>query len=119
MQNASDWLRDQIEEAGGQMAKTEVMLRAKSAGFSERTIYRARRLAGVEVKQSGFGPAKQSTWKLAEPSIVPIVPREPVGTDGTNGEVGTNGVPVDVGVASGTPVVTRLTLAASAPVVRQ
>ena len=41
MQNASDWLRDQIEEAGGQMAKTEVMLRAKSAGFSERTIYRA------------------------------------------------------------------------------
>ncbi len=91
VQNASDWLRDQIEEAGGQMAKTEVILRAKSAGYSERTIYRARRLAGVEVKQSGFGPAKQSTWELTVRPTVSIVPDKAVGT---NGNVGTHGEPV-------------------------
>ena len=87
LRDASDWLRARIEDAGGEMARRELLQEAEQAGFPERTIQRAKKRAGVITRQTGFGAAKQSTWMLAESPIVPIVPDEIVGTDGTNGHV--------------------------------
>lgn len=68
---AADWLRGRIADAGGEMDRRDVLADAKSAGFSERTIDRARPDAGVVVRQSGFGAEKRSLWRTAAGSIPP------------------------------------------------
>lgn len=92
-QGATEWLEATLRDAGGEMSKAEVIRRGIAAGFSERTLQRARGRIRATAEIDGFGADKRSTWKLpihaTEPSIVPIVPAEIGGTHGTNG--GTNG----------------------------
>jgi hypothetical protein len=93
---AADWLRATLAEAGGEMLKADVIKAAERAGYKERTMQRARATAGVLAEVSGFGAAKRSVWRLAGdtsvPPIVPIMPTQKVGTNGTN-----DGMSVDMG----------------------
>jgi len=86
-----EWLRDLLKDEGGQIDRRDVMKAAKAMGHKERTVHRARKKLGLEVRQTGFGRDKRSMWALvgshipANPaSIVPIVPGQKAGTDGTN-----------------------------------
>lgn len=50
--------------------KSETIKRqALSTGYSEKTIYRARNILGVEVKKVGFGEGQQWEWLLLEGRI--------------------------------------------------
>lgn len=80
---AADWLRARIEEAGGTMDRRDIMRDAKDAGFSERTIDRARTDLGITARSSGFGKEKRSLWQLID-NAGPISPT-----------LGANGVPAN------------------------
>lgn len=89
-QGATEWLRAILED--GELLKGEVMRRAREAGFSDRTIQRARERIGAVAEVTGFGAEKRSVWKLKAATIhatdapfVPIVPALESGTHGTNG----------------------------------
>jgi hypothetical protein len=86
---AAGWLRKRIADAGGEMDRQDVLSDAKSAGFAERTIDRARKEAGVVTEQTGFGETRRSTWRSAAEtnpaSIQPIPPTQKVGANGGNG----------------------------------
>ncbi len=86
---AADWLKATLAEAGGEMLKAEVIRAAERAGYKERTMHRARIVAGVRAVVSGFGAGKRSVWRLdgsaSVPPIMPIMPPQNVGTNGTNG----------------------------------
>jgi len=87
-----DWLVGYLRDKGGYATRREVLAAARSAGFSERTVQRARKQAGIKHQVQGFGAGKQSTWTLPE-SLMPAnraihaIPPESQnsGTDGTNG----------------------------------
>jgi putative DNA primase/helicase len=92
LSDTSEWLKEILTEEGGQLDKQNVMLLAKGAGFSERTIQRARGRLGIVATMTGFGKSKRSIWKL--PIEVETVNRanhankchmENLGTYGTNG----------------------------------
>jgi putative DNA primase/helicase len=92
LSDTSEWLKEILTEEGGQLDKQNIMLLAKGAGFSERTIQRARGRLGIVATMSGFGKSKRSIWKL--PIEVETVNRanhankchmENLGTYGTNG----------------------------------
>lgn len=95
VRGAEEWLRDTLAE--GSMPKAVVMDRGKTAGYSERTLQRARERIHAKAVVTGFGKNKRSLWALgtdgairaSEPSIVPIVPNNNGGMNGTNG--GTDG----------------------------
>ncbi len=89
---AAEWLKALLAEAGGSMAKVDVVRAATRAGYKERTIQRARTTAGVIVDITGFGSQKRSVWQLASsivPPTVSIVPTADAGMNGTHG--GMNG----------------------------
>jgi putative DNA primase/helicase len=96
---ASGWLRERIADAGGEMDRRDILNDAKSAGFAERTIDRARKDAGVVAEQTGFGKDRRSTWRIAAEanpaSIQPIPPTQKVGANGGNG--GGDGGSIDNG----------------------
>jgi len=85
---AATWLKEKLEEAGGEMLKTDLIKAAECAGYKERTMHRARAAAGVEVNVTGFGKAKQSLWRLGEGASVSsnhaIHATQNGGTNGTN-----------------------------------
>jgi hypothetical protein len=92
LSDTSEWLKEILTEEGGQLDKQNIMLLAKGAGFSERTIQRARGRLGIVATMSGFGKSKRSIWKL--PIEVETINRanhankchtENLGTYGTNG----------------------------------
>lgn len=61
-QEAADWLRELLWD--GRMTAAEVQKAARSAGFSVRTVQRARKLAGVETKREGFGQGGKFWWDI-------------------------------------------------------
>lgn len=64
-----DWLVGYLRDKGGYAARKEILAAARSAGFSERTVQRARKRAGITHSVQGFGAGKQSTWSLPEAAI--------------------------------------------------
>jgi putative DNA primase/helicase len=96
---ASDsWLRAFLSDSGS-AKKTDAIKAAKAAGFSERTIQRARGRIGARVIVSGFGKAKYATWTLETPSeTVNHVMRANDATSPKRGMHGTDGA--DTGTAS-------------------
>jgi hypothetical protein len=99
--DAMAWLVGTLTDAGGEMNMRDVMTAGRKAGFSERSIHRARSKAGVRATVAGFGADKRSIWNaplsVSVPPIVPIMPTQKVGTNGTNaGNAGMN-EPADEG----------------------
>jgi hypothetical protein len=60
---AADWLRGYLEDAGGQAQRVDVVKAAKADGIAERTLDRARHRAGVSAQRAGFGLG--AIWRLA------------------------------------------------------
>lgn len=61
-QEAAEWLRELILE--GRMKSQDVQKAAKVAGWSWRTVQRARKIAGVETKREGFGKGAVYWWDM-------------------------------------------------------
>lgn len=59
---ACAWLIDHLTDKGGEDAAGEVLKAGEKAGFSKRTLQRARTKAGVKSQKSGFD--KQWVWAL-------------------------------------------------------
>jgi putative DNA primase/helicase len=108
-QGAAEWLKATL--ANGELTKLQVMERGREAGFSERTLQRARNRLGVKAEQTGFGTEKRSIWRLpdggsGEPStpqscqVVPIHANRKAGTNWhewrSTSPGGTNGAAVEV-----------------------
>ncbi len=87
-EECAECLEDWLTPSG--MERKEVLRLGAAAGFSERTMDRARKLLGVLHKSTGYGSEKRSHWSL--PSIPPAgtisdtVSRNP--TAGRNGGAG-------------------------------
>lgn len=92
---AAGWLRDVLTGREG-MPRSEVLKAGRAEGFSDRTVHRAAKKAGVVMARRGF--AGGSVWSLSTPSADsgrPFVPSTPhschqnnvarMGTNGTNG----------------------------------
>lgn len=62
--DCKSWLVATLTEAGGSMDLQQMLNAAKRARFPERTLYRARRNAGIEAKVTGFGEKRRSVWTL-------------------------------------------------------
>jgi putative DNA primase/helicase len=63
-QSAAEWLRATLE--GGELTKLQVMERGREAGFSDRTLQRARQRIGAKAEVVGFGTQKRSIWRMPE-----------------------------------------------------
>ncbi len=85
----ADWLHGLLNDEG-EMDKRDVMKLARTNGFAERTIQRARGKLGIQVRTSGFGREKRSYWRLPENPI-----RANRAKDSTSQEPGTNGTNED------------------------
>lgn len=85
---AADWLRGVL---GGcrKMERADLLKLAKGAGFTERTLDRAKSRAGVITEADGFGRDRRSLWSI--PATVPAKTPTPK-TLGGNGDLGGNGV---------------------------
>jgi hypothetical protein len=62
---AAVWLQGWLAEQGGSAPRAAVISAGKNAGFTERTLKRARTQAGVDSERQGFPGA--SVWRLADP----------------------------------------------------
>jgi len=62
MRETSEFLRATIKS--GSMSAKEVLRKAKSAGFSERTINRAKKVLGIKARKEGFGKNSSWIWEL-------------------------------------------------------
>jgi putative DNA primase/helicase len=78
-QEAGAWLRDLLSM--GPVRVPDIMREAKDAGFSERTMQRARKDIGAKVDRAGFGGGCR--W-----SITPYLPYLPLSQAGKYGENG-------------------------------
>lgn len=58
------WLWQLLRDAGGELPATEVKARATEAGFSERTLRRAKHDLGIGRGRTGFGPGGRYVWRL-------------------------------------------------------
>jgi AAA domain len=59
---AAKWLSAYLTDCGGEAPRRDLLKEAKAEGFSEATLKRAMRKAGVRAERSGFQGG--STWKL-------------------------------------------------------
>ena len=83
--DAVEWLRDLLKDAGGEVVSREAIKLAREAGFSERTVERARPKAGISIRLSGFGSDKRSVWTLPESMRATYPPYPPVSEVGAHG----------------------------------
>jgi RecA-family ATPase len=61
---AADWLTGYLTDLGGEDAAKDIKHAARAAGFSERTLDRARKRAGVTTGRNGFGKGAVYVWRL-------------------------------------------------------
>lgn len=66
-QEAADWLSDYLESVGGTASSVEIKKVGASAGHSQDTLKRARRVIGAPSSASGF--PRQTFWSLPEPEV--------------------------------------------------
>ncbi len=64
LNETESWLKELMAEHDGSIESNTVLELARKRGFSERTVYRARKRIGVLAKQRGYGADKQSAWEL-------------------------------------------------------
>jgi hypothetical protein len=81
---AAEWLRDQLKD--DPMRREEIIKKGQAAGFSKRTLERARPIAGVEYERAGFGQG--SRWYLKSSSLTPTILEQEY--RGANGDHGAN-----------------------------
>ncbi|MDX5565649.1 AAA family ATPase [Streptomyces sp. ID05-04B] len=62
---AAEWLRGYLTDAGGEAASSDIFKAAERDGFAKRTLQRARTRVGVTSQQSGFGKTKAWVWTLS------------------------------------------------------
>jgi RecA-family ATPase len=60
---AVNWLMDTL--AGGELSATDVLDKARAAGFAERTLYRAKTVLGVKSRQADRDGRRFWMWSLA------------------------------------------------------
>jgi AAA domain len=61
---AAGWLAGYLTDLGGEDPAKDVKKAGRAAGFSERTLDRARKRAGVTTGRSGFGKGAVYVWRL-------------------------------------------------------
>jgi energy-coupling factor transporter ATP-binding protein EcfA2 len=66
---AEKWLLELLDDEGGSVDRRRVMDAARAAGFSERTVQRARTSLDLTATQMGFGAEKRSIWTRSEKPI--------------------------------------------------
>lgn len=89
--SAIDWLLEML--SNGPRPASEVKEAAKDAGYSERTIQRAMRKAGIKSDRTGFG--QPAVWRLPDGSranLGPVAPVPPLPELGATGATVANGV---------------------------
>lgn len=85
-EDAAEWLRTAL--ADGPMKADDVKRQAKQNSIAERTLNRAKTIAGVQTKREGFGPGATWYWMLPGHRL-PIDPIDGQQKDvATYGEVG-------------------------------
>jgi hypothetical protein len=84
LDDTAAFLRSMLIDAGGSMNRKEVIVAAKRAGYSERTIERARTRCSITVKTSGFGKSKHSVWSVADTNTVTNLPTQSAGSNDGN-----------------------------------
>lgn len=62
--DATGWLKGFLTDQGGEAGSTAVIAAGAKHGFSQQTLYRARRKLKVQSRQQGFGTDNQSIWYL-------------------------------------------------------
>ena len=67
---AAEWLTAHLTDLGGEDSAKDVKQAARAAGFSERTLDRARKRANVTTGRSGFGKGAVYVWRI-DPSCTP------------------------------------------------
>lgn len=82
------WLRDFLSANGGQCAKGEVLKAALANGHKQRTVERACKKIGVEVRMNGFAKNKVSIWSL--PNLATLPQYKKHGEYGEYGEIDTS-----------------------------
>jgi len=75
-QEAAEWLRSILSD--GPISAVELQRRAEADGIKERTLKRAKALAGVESKREGFGGSW--TWQLKDSHRGPPPPKSALPT---------------------------------------
>jgi hypothetical protein len=63
---AAKWLIDYLTDLCGEASAKDVKKAAVAAGFTERTLDRARSRAGVTTGRTGFGKGAVYVWRLDE-----------------------------------------------------
>jgi hypothetical protein len=66
VEEAEEFLRSYLDD--GSVAADEALRDAHKAGFSDRTIDRARKILGVRSRRDGFGQGSEWLWELAPKS---------------------------------------------------
>lgn len=89
--DAAHFLHEVLEEAGGSMDRREILVAAKRAGYSERSVERARGRLHIRTRTVGFGANRRASWYLADDHSITVT--EPPtknngGIDGNGSYVG-------------------------------
>ena len=85
---AADWIVSYLSSEGSEAPAKDVKKAARAAGFSERTLDRARQKAKVATGRSGFGKGALYVWRL-DPPCTPHARHVRQSSDG--GEHGVHG----------------------------
>lgn len=59
---AAEWLKTYLATEGGSAPAAEILKDGRAAGFSESTLKRAKRKAGIDSQRDGFGKGSKVTW---------------------------------------------------------
>ena len=74
--DASSWIKNYLQEAGGTATASEVLQSGKDAGYNEKTLKNARRKV-ADTDSTGFGREKVHTWILrVGPGVGPLGPTD-------------------------------------------
>ncbi|HVZ36445.1 MAG TPA: AAA family ATPase [Polyangiaceae bacterium] len=82
----TNWLRDLLCDAGGEMSVSDIRAAARDAGLAWRSVQRARVRAGARSSRQGFGGG--SVWRLIRATSGPFAPFAPLSEVGANGANG-------------------------------
>ena len=82
---AAAWLKRYLLDCGGEATAVDVIRAGKAAGHAERTLHRARALAGAVTERHGFGTGAVQIWRLTPDTRDGTGAPPPAGDSGTPG----------------------------------
>lgn len=104
--DAADWLRAYLEDAGGQAERQDVASAAASQGFNDSTLRRARERLQIDIRSTGY--PRRTVWELPKTTTVNGKPVRPGGAGSlggsTTGMTGTTTTPGGAGGAGSADV---------------